>query len=207
MLRVPLKEGVTRLITPLARRLLRAGISPNAMTVAGALGSWISALYFFPRGELFLGTLVVTLFLLSDLFDGTMARLDGSQGSRFGALLDSTLDRISDALIIFALIIWVESGGLKAGATFFDASEMTVLLLFSLLTGFLISYIRARAEALGIRCDVGIAERPERLIVLLVGTGFYGLGAMIALPFSLIMLLTINIVTILQRVIVVYRAS
>jgi CDP-diacylglycerol--glycerol-3-phosphate 3-phosphatidyltransferase len=207
MLRVPLKEGVTRLITPLARRLLRAGISPNAMTVAGALGSWISALYFFPRGELFLGTLVVTLFLLSDLFDGTMARLDGSQGSRFGALLDSTLDRISDALIIFALIIWVESGGLKAGATFFDASEMTVLLLFSLLTGFLISYIRARAEALGIRCDVGIAERPERLIVLLVGTGFYGLGAMIALPFSLIILLTINIVTILQRVIVVYRAS
>lgn len=207
MLRVPLKEGVTRLITPLARRLLGAGISPNAMTIAGALGSWISALYFFPRGELFVGTLVVTLFLLSDLFDGTMARLDGSQGSRFGALLDSTLDRISDALIIFALIIWVESGGFNAGATFFDASEMTVLLLFSLLTGFLISYIRARAEALGIRCDVGIAERPERLIVLLVGTGFYGLGAISALPLSLIMLLTINIVTILQRVIVVYRAS
>jgi len=207
MLRVPLKEGVTRLITPLARRLLGAGISPNAMTVTGALGSWISALYFFPRGELFVGTLVVTLFLLSDLFDGTMARLDGSQGSRFGALLDSTLDRISDALIIFALIIWVESGGFKAGTTFFDASEMTVLLLFSLLTGFLISYIRARAEALGIRCDVGIAERPERLIVLLVGTGFYGLGAISALPLSLIMLLTINIVTILQRVIVVYRAS
>jgi len=60
MLRVPLKDGVTRLITPLSRSLLRAGISPNAMTLAGALGTWISALFFFPRGDLFIGTLVVT---------------------------------------------------------------------------------------------------------------------------------------------------
>ncbi|MFM7463443.1 MAG: phosphatidylinositol phosphate synthase [Actinomycetota bacterium] len=207
MLRVPLKDGVTRLITPLARFLLRVGISPNAMTIAGAVGTWLSALYFFPRGYFFVGTLVVTLFLLSDLFDGTMARLDGSKGSRFGALLDSTLDRISDSLILIALIIWAESANFNADENFFDSGQTVVLLLIALLSGFLISYVRARAEGLGISCDVGIAERPERLIVLLVGTGFYGLGVMSALPVALLLLLCINVMTVIQRVVVVYRAS
>ncbi len=207
MLRVPLKDGVTRLITPLSRSLLRAGISPNAMTLAGALGTWISALFFFPRGDLFIGTLVVTVFLLSDLFDGTMARLDGSKGSRFGALLDSTLDRISDAIVIFALMIWAESENFSAQKNLIDANLTIALLAISLLTGFLISYIRARAEALAISCDVGVAERPERLIVLLVGTGFYGLGVMAALPLALVLLVSINVVTVIQRIIVVYRAS
>lgn len=207
MLRVPLKDGVTRLITPLSRSLLRAGISPNAMTLAGALGTWINALFFFPRGDLFIGTLVVTVFLLSDLFDGTMARLDGSKGSRFGALLDSTLDRISDAIVIFALMIWAESENFSAQKNLFDANLTIALLAISLLTGFLISYIRARAEALAISCDVGVAERPERLIVLLVGTGFYGLGVMAALPLALVLLVSINLVTVIQRIIVVYRAS
>lgn len=207
MLRVPLKDGVTRLITPLARFLLRAGISPNAMTVAGAVGTWLSALYFFPRGYFFVGTLVVTIFLLSDLFDGTMARLDGSKGSRFGALLDSTLDRISDSLIIIALIIWAESANFNADENFFDSGQTVALLLIALLSGFLISYVRAKAEGLGISCDVGIAERPERLIVLLVGTGFYGLGVMSALPVALLLLLCINLMTVIQRVVVVYRAS
>lgn len=207
MLRVPLKDGVTRLITPLSRSLLRAGISPNAMTLAGALGTWISALFFFPRGDLFIGTLVVTVFLLSDLFDGTMARLDGSKGSRFGALLDSTLDRISDAIVIFALMIWAESEYFSAQKNLIDANLTIALLAIALLTGFLISYIRARAEALAISCDVGVAERPERLIVLLVGTGFYGLGVMAALPLALVLLVSINVVTVVQRIIVVYRAS
>lgn len=207
MLRVPLKDGVTRLITPLSRSLLRAGISPNAMTLAGALGTWISALFFFPRGDLFIGTLVVTVFLLSDLFDGTMARLDGSKGSRFGALLDSTLDRISDAIVIFALMIWAESENFSAQKNLIDANLTIALLAIALLTGFLISYIRARAEALAISCDVGVAERPERLIVLLVGTGFYGLGVMAALPLALVLLVSINVVTVIQRIIVVYRAS
>lgn len=207
MLRVPLKDGVTRLITPLSRSLLRAGISPNAMTLAGALGTWISALFFFPRGDLFIGTLVVTVFLLSDLFDGTMARLDGSKGSRFGALLDSTLDRISDAIVIFALMIWAESKYFSAQKNLIDANLTIALLAIALLTGFLISYIRARAEALAISCDVGVAERPERLIVLLVGTGFYGLGVMAALPLALVLLVSINVVTVIQRIIVVYRAS
>lgn len=207
MLRVPLKDGVTRLITPLSRSLLRAGISPNAMTLAGALGTWINALFFFPRGDLFIGTLVVTVFLLSDLFDGTMARLDGSKGSRFGALLDSTLDRISDAIVIFALMIWAESENFSAQKNLIDANLTIALLAISLLTGFLISYIRARAEALAISCDVGVAERPERLIVLLVGTGFYGLGVMAALPLALVLLVSINVLTVIQRIIVVYRAS
>lgn len=197
MLRVPLKSGVTRLISPLARLLLRAGVSPNAMTLIGALGSWLSALLLFTRGELFIGTLVVAIFLLSDLFDGTMARLDGSTGSRFGALLDSTLDRISDAMVIIALIIWATS----------ESNELVILLLITLLTGFLISYIRAKAESLGITCDVGIGERAERLIILLTGTGLYGLGIEIALPIGLVLLALINVITVWQRVLIVYRSS
>ena len=197
MLRAPLKNSVTRIITPLAKFFLRIGITANAMTVVGAIGSWVSSLYFFTKGELFLGTLVVTIFLLSDLFDGTMARLSGDSGTKFGALLDSTLDRISDAVLVMALVIWAIEA----------ESSLVPALLIALITGFLISYIRARAESLGITCDQGIAERPERLIVLLTGVGFYGLSFEFALNLSLIILLLINLITIWQRVRIVYRAS
>jgi CDP-diacylglycerol--glycerol-3-phosphate 3-phosphatidyltransferase len=139
----------------------------------------------------------VTIFLLSDLFDGTMARLSGDSGTKFGALLDSTLDRISDAVLVMALVIWAIE----------TESSLVPAFLIALITGFLISYIRARAESLGITCDQGIAERPERLIVLLTGVGFYGLGFDFALNLSLIILLLINLITIWQRVRIVYRAS
>jgi CDP-diacylglycerol--glycerol-3-phosphate 3-phosphatidyltransferase len=96
-----------------------------------------------------------------------------------------------------ALVIWAIE----------TESSLVPAFLIALITGFLISYIRARAESLGITCDQGIAERPERLIVLLTGVGFYGLGFDFALNLSLIILLLINLITIWQRVRIVYRAS
>ena len=195
MLRIPLKSGVTRLITPLARLMIRVGITANGITVVGAVGSWLASFIFFANGNFFVGTLVIALFLLSDLFDGTIARLSGSNGTRFGALLDSTLDRISDAVVIIALIFWSVE----------NERDWLVPLIASLLLGFLISYIKARAEGLGIPCGVGIAERAERLIVLLTATGLYGLGVTTAMDVGLWFLVAINAVTVAQRFYVVMR--
>lgn len=195
MLRIPLKSGVTRLITPLARLMMRVGITANGITVVGAVGSWVASFLFFTNGNFFVGTLVIALFLLSDLFDGTIARLSGSNGTRFGALLDSTLDRISDAVVIIALIFWSVE----------NEQDWLVPLIASLLLGFLISYIKARAEGLGIPCEVGVAERAERLIVLLTATGLYGLGVTTAMDVGLWFLVAINAVTVAQRFYVVMR--
>lgn len=195
MLRAPLKSGVTQLITPLARAMIRIGITANGITLVGAVGSWIASFFFFTRGDFFVGTLVIAFFLLSDLFDGTIARLTDSSGTRFGALLDSTLDRISDAVVIITLIIWASKN-----------EEFWILpLALSLFLGFLISYIKARAESLGISCEVGIAERSERLIVLLTATGLFGLGVESAMAIGLWLLVFINSITVGQRFYLVMR--
>lgn len=195
MLRAPLKSGVTQLITPLARAMIRIGITANGITLVGAVGSWIASFFFFTRGDFFVGTLVIAFFLLSDLFDGTIARLTDSSGTRFGALLDSTLDRISDAVVIITLIIWASKN-----------EEFWILpLALSLFLGFLISYIKARAESLGISCEVGIAERSERLIVLLTATGLFGLGVESAMAIGLWLLVLINSITVGQRFYLVMR--
>jgi CDP-diacylglycerol--glycerol-3-phosphate 3-phosphatidyltransferase len=190
------KAPVTKVITPLCRAALRAGLSANALTAIGALGVSISAIYFFPKGEFFIGTILVSIFALSDLFDGTMARLTNSQGTKWGALLDSTLDRVSDAAICIGIWAYLESVD----------SNSQYLALAALVFGGLIPYVRARAEGLGIRCDVGIAERAERLILLLGATALEGLGIEGALTFALSILLLLSIITTGQRLLVVYRA-
>jgi len=196
MIQSRFKAPVTRVITPICRGLLKVGISANALTVFGTLGVCISALYFFGSNQLALGTIIISLFALSDLFDGTMARLSNNQGTKWGALLDSTLDRISDAAI--ALGIWLYFRNLD--------SDYQYVALASLLIGGLIPYIRARAESLGIECSVGIAERAERLIITLVGTGLAGLNVPFALETSLTILVILSIATVIQRMRVVYRS-
>jgi len=176
--------------------MLRLGISANAITVIGAVGVAFSAIYFFAAGNFFMGTLVVSFFALSDLFDGTMARLSDTHGTKWGALLDSTLDRVSDAAIVIGIWIYL----------FEEPSDLHFLAIAVLFLSGLIPYIRAKAESLGISCSVGMAERAERLIILLVGTGLYGLGLNIALPISLTLLTLLSLVTVLQRLKVVYQA-
>ena len=197
MLAHRLKAPVTAVITPLCRGALRLGITANALTVAGALGSVVSSLYFFSQGDFFRGTLVVTFFTLSDLFDGTMARLSPQGSTSWGALIDSTLDRATDAAICAGILIYFYRQ---------ENSLTTYLALFALVTGSLIPYIRAKAESLGIECSVGIAERAERLILLLVGTGLFGLGVEVAMNGSLALLSILGIITIIQRLRVVSRS-
>ena len=191
------KAPVTALITPSCRFLLRIGITANWLTFIGAIGSSISALYFFSKGDFFLGTLLVSLFALSDLFDGTMARLSEQGTTKWGALIDSTLDRVTDAAIYAGVISYAISS---------DNTNLALLALLALITGALIPYIRAKAESLGIACSVGIAERAERLIIILTATGLYGLGVNIALAGGLLLINILGLITIVQRLLVVSRS-
>jgi CDP-diacylglycerol--glycerol-3-phosphate 3-phosphatidyltransferase len=197
MLNTLARAGAARVISPLARALLRLGVSPDAVTVAGTLGVCVGALAFYPRGEFFVGTVVATLFVFSDMVDGTMARLSG-RSSRWGAFLDSTLDRIADAAVFGGLVLWFagQRQPLEAG-----------LALFCLVAGVLTSYAKARAEGLGMTADVGIAERSERLIVVFIATGLAGLGVPYVLPAGLWLLAAGGVVTVAQRMVAVHRQA
>lgn len=188
-----------RLIAPVARLLLRVGVSPDAVTLVGTLGVSVGALAFFPRGELALGVLVVTAFVFSDMVDGTMARLSGRQSS-WGAFLDSTLDRIGDAAVFAGLVLWFAGGG--------DDLWLAGLALYCLVTGNLTSYARARAEALGMQAKVGVAERADRLVLILGATFFAGvLDFLPLLVAALVLLAVASTVTVAQRMLVVRRQA
>ncbi len=160
-----LRAPVTRVVEPTARALIRGKVTPNQVTVIGAVGTVATSLYFFTRGELFVGTLTMLIFIFSDLVDGTMARLGGFT-SRFGAFLDSTTDRIVDAALVGSITYYL----------FSNDDRLHIVAWFALAGGYLVSYVKARAEASGFSCEGGFAERPERTIILLVSTGFAGLG-------------------------------
>lgn len=191
-----LKPAVTRIISPVARFFLRIGLTPNSVTSIGALGVVASALYFFPRGDFFVGTMVITFFILSDLFDGAMARISDTGASKWGGFLDSTVDRISDASILFAIAVFLIQKN----------DDLSIIYLVALITGMLIPYIRAKAESLGIACSGGIAERTERAIIVLVGTGLHGLGVAYALSITAWILAILGVTTTGQRLLIVKRA-
>lgn len=180
---------MAHVIDPVARALLRCRISPDAVTVIGTLGVAAGALVFYPRQQWLIGTLVITAFVFSDLLDGTMARLSGRQGP-WGAFLDSTLDRVGDGAIFSGLAMgFVLAGDVRTGAA----------ALACLVGALVVSYARARAESVGARADVGIAERGERLIASLVAAGLYGLGVPYILPVVLWVLAVLTWVTVVQR--------
>ena len=171
MISSALKPLVTRLIEPVALFALRIGLTPNTITILGALGVVASAGFFYTDENYFVGTLFISFFALSDLFDGTMARISQKGASKWGGFLDSTIDRITDSAITIALLVPLIQAD----------DRLSYLGLITLVTGLLIPYIRAKAESYSIACSVGIAERTERLIIILVATGFEGLGV----PFAL----------------------
>lgn len=168
MLNLRVRPALAAVVDPVARALLRAGVGPDAVTVAGTLGAVTGALVFFPRGMFFTGTAIVFFSVLTDLLDGTMARMRGTS-SRWGAFLDSTCDRIADAAIFSGLVLWYAGDG--------DSVLLCGVAAFCLAAGSVVSYAKARAEGLGMRCDVGLAERAERLILVLLGTFLVGLTA------------------------------
>ena len=197
MLQASLRAPVTRIITPLCRGLLRLGLTANAMTVIGSLATIISAIYFFARGELFVGTIVITVVVLTDLLDGTLARMSEAGPSKWGALLDSTLDRVGDSVIIGSLMYW-----------FYQSHDRLIpVALISLVASGLVSYVKARAESLQLECSGGFAERTERRVILLVAAGLSGLGIPYVLAIGMWLLAIASTLTVLQRLMIVYRAT
>ena len=182
----------TALFTPLATWLIRHRVSPDAVTIIGTLGVMAGGLVFYPLGELFWGTIFVVLFIFSDVVDGIMARQQERKG-KWGAFLDSTLDRFADGALFAGVSIWFFTGG--------DNDAIGVTALICLVLGMLVSYIRAKAESLGFTANVGLAERAERLVFLLTATGLVGLGVPeIVLLVVLILLCAASCVTIVQRI-------
>ena len=193
MISSALKPAVTRLIEPVARLALCLGLTPNSITLLGAVGVLTSAGYFYPREEYFVGTLFICFFALSDLFDGTMARISQKGSSKWGGFLDSTIDRITDSAITIAVLIPLIR----------ENDKLAYLALITLVTGLLIPYIRAKAESFSIDCSVGIAERTERLVIILTAIGFEGLHIPFALSVGFWLLAILGIVTVVQRIAVV----
>jgi CDP-diacylglycerol--glycerol-3-phosphate 3-phosphatidyltransferase len=198
VLGVNARPAVARFWAPVVARLARAGVTPDMVTLTGTIGAVLSAVFLIGNGFLFWGAFAVTLFVLLDMLDGALARARGG-GSVFGAVLDSTGDRAADAAVFGGLAWWYSGAG--------DDRLLVLLALLCLVLGVLTSYIKARAEGVGLRCDVGVVERTERLIVVLVGTGFEGLGIPYAVHVGLWLLLVGSAVTVGQRVVEVRRQS
>jgi CDP-diacylglycerol--glycerol-3-phosphate 3-phosphatidyltransferase len=192
--RVPLQ----RFLAPIGTALAARGVNPNVITVVGTAAVTAVALVFYPRGQLFWGSLIIGALVCFDMLDGALARAAGRTGP-WGAFLDSTMDRIADAAIFAGLTWWFTHGGRQP--------VLAGLTLFCLVTAMLISYARARAEGLGLRGDVGIAERTERLIVVLVATGVNGLGVPYVAAIGLWLLAVASAVTVVQRFVAVYRQT
>ncbi|MFE9794302.1 phosphatidylinositol phosphate synthase [Streptomyces goshikiensis] len=196
----------TRVLTPFAAFLLRRGVSPDAVTLIGTAGVVAGALVFFPRGEFFWGTITITLFVFSDLVDGNMARQAGLS-SRWGAFLDSTLDRVADAAIFGGLALWYAGNG--------NDNVLCAVAIFCLASGQVVSYTKARGESIGLPVAVnGLIERAERLVISLVAAGLSGLQTFgvpswigVLLPIALWIVAVGSLVTLIQRVVTVRREA
>lgn len=159
------RAAYEKLSTPVAKAALRAGLTPDSITIIGTAGTVIAALTLFPIGQLWWGAVAVWFFVLADMLDGAMARQRGG-GTRFGAVLDATCDRIGDGAVFCGLLWWAAFG--------LHRTSLVVALMICLVTAQVISYVKARAEATGLNGGGGLIERPERLIIVLVGAGLSG---------------------------------
>jgi len=199
MLGIHARPQINKVTEPVARTLVRWGVTPDALTIVGTLGVAGGALGFYPRGHFFVGTLVITAFVFSDMLDGAVARVRGTSGP-WGAFLDSTLDRVGDGAVLGALALWYAGRG--------DDLILCTVALYDLVAGAVTSYAKARAESLGMTCNVGIAERGERLVTILVLTGLSGLfGVDVLRDIGLWALAVATTITVVQRMLEVRRQS
>jgi CDP-diacylglycerol--glycerol-3-phosphate 3-phosphatidyltransferase len=186
------RAAYEKLSRPVAKVALRAGLTPDSITILGTAGTVMGALTLFPIGQLWWGAFTVWIFVLADMLDGAMARQRGG-GTRFGAVLDATCDRIGDGAIFCGLLWWAAFG--------VRSTSLVVATLICLVTSQVISYIKARAEASGLSAEGGMIERPERLIIVLLGAGLSGLfGIPWLLHVAMWVLAVLSLVTLGQRV-------
>jgi CDP-diacylglycerol--glycerol-3-phosphate 3-phosphatidyltransferase len=195
-----IKAGYLRVIEPVADFLVRRRVNPNVITTIGTICTLTGGVVY-ATGHIRTAGWIIGVTALFDVLDGTVARRTG-QSTTFGAFYDSTLDRVAD-------------GGLLAGLAVFYAANpvyhnlyMVVVCLLGIIGTFLVSYTRARAEALGIDAKVGVMQRPERVVLLSVPQAFFGLALDGWVLMAIIVLLSVTAwITAVQRITFVYKAT
>lgn len=186
------RSGVTKVAHPVARRLVRWGVTANGITLAGLILTCAAAVALFGNGHLVAGALVIAACTLLDLLDGAVARADDG-GSPYGALVDAVSDRVADGVILASLIWWLVAAE--------PANRYALgMLLACLVLSQVVSYSKARADAGGLRTPAGLMERADRLVLILLGTGLEGLGVPWALEVALTVVAVGSGITVLQRV-------
>ena len=185
------RQALSRVVTPTAKSLIRLNVSADAVTCFGAIATIACAALFIPTGRFLIASLTIGILALSDLLDGAIARLTKSD-SRWGAFLDSTLDRVVDAAVLIAIADYFLSGPQVDQAAAVAAS-------IALVMGQMTSYIRAKAESLNVDCKVGLAERAERTLVVWISLLVSGLG-WFCVDWAMYLLAVITTVTVVQRV-------
>ncbi len=188
---------INRLVGPLSQTLVRAGVSPDVVTIAGTAGVVIGAVGFATRGKVLVALLIVLVSVCTDMLDGAMARAQG-RTSKFGAFLDSTMDRVADGAIFGSVAYWLAVT---------DHRIPAAVALVCVVAGQIISYAKARAEGLGMTANVGIAERPERLVIIGIGGMLHVLGVPTGLYISLWVLAALSVITVVQRMVTVYQQA
>jgi CDP-diacylglycerol---glycerol-3-phosphate 3-phosphatidyltransferase len=184
--------GVRRAVVPLAGRLVTGGrVTPNGLTVGGLVLN-VATVPLILSGHFIWAAVVLLLAGVCDMLDGAVARIS-EQVTPFGAFLDSTSDRLSEGVVLMAIGVWFARNGHT-----WDLAAVFVALMMS----FLVSYTRARAEALGLECKVGLASRPERVVLLMVGLLFARYHVLSIMVWAIAILTTY---TVVQRILHVRR--
>jgi CDP-diacylglycerol---glycerol-3-phosphate 3-phosphatidyltransferase len=195
-----IKDGYVRLLEPIAALLVRRKVSPNVITTLGTLCS-IGGGAIYASGHIRTGGWFLSLTALFDVLDGTVARRTG-RSTAFGAFYDSTLDRIADGAVLAGLVVFYATSSAHGNV------PLMIVSLAGIIGGFLVSYTRARAEALGVDAKVGIMQRPERVVLLSVPQAFFGLALDGWVLGAIIVSLTVTSwATAIQRIAAVYRAT
>ncbi|ALC06073.1 phosphatidylglycerophosphate synthase [Corynebacterium deserti GIMN1.010] len=182
------------IVEPVAKLMIKLKVTPNQLTVASAALTVAVALILIPTGHLIWAAILTGLFAAFDMIDGTVARMQGG-GTKFGATLDATCDRITDGALFGAITWWLVYS--------YDAPKSLVAAsLVCLVASQVISYVKARGEASGFTMDGGLVERPERLIISLVGLGLTGFGVPYAIDVALWVLAAGSVCTVIQRLVI-----
>lgn len=193
MLSVHGRRPAAVVVEPVAKALLALGVAPNVVTVVSAVITIALAVCLIPSGHLVWAAVLSGLFAAMDMIDGTMARMSGG-GTKFGATLDATCDRITDGVLFSAITWWLIFR--------YDAPTATVVASFVVLVASqVISYVKARGEASGFTMVGGLIERPERLLLGLGGIGLTGLGVPLAIDIAIWLLAFGSVFTVVQRLI------
>ncbi len=179
------------LLGPIARLLIRLGVSPDVVTIAGTAGVVLGALICFPQGWLWQGVVVVVIFVISDMIDGLMAKITGT-ASNWGAFLDSTSDRLGDAAVFGGILLYFSYDQ--------QSTLWAAIALAGLVFGQWTSYVKARAESLGFSCSGGLAARADRLVIILAGALLAGLGVPYVLEAAVAALAMASMITVFQRI-------